>query len=230
MINYILQSKSTILVVTVTLFLGLTAIKILGGDKIEDTTSDEELSVNTEHSVIRNIIAVSSQSGQIFCVEGASDTTIQLDKKFSIELKEASIKSFIMGLEKLGFDTQKYESGILLRSPKVLKITDNPLDHIVKEFKFSGNHDAFIEKISSVFPGLGPNVMKITGQFQTNDIYDIESKKPISIRKLLMLNAEKSGIMWKVVVKSKAPVHLLKDPETGKNKEVHGSRVDISFL
>jgi hypothetical protein len=220
----------TTLFVTTFLFTMAVVASSVGEDfPITEKALEKIVMINPERSLKLNISNVASQVGVPFCVEGSSDVEALLDKTDLFNTNQTDAASFITRLEALGFSVQKYTNGVLLRSPEVVRIAQNPMDNTVPEFHFEGPYEAFLKKILSLFPRPSPGVFSATGQF-SNISCRIDVSKSISLRDLFMLSTEQSGIMWKAVILSEAPTYVLED-DTGKRLgTTKGSRVNISFL
>jgi hypothetical protein len=220
----------TTLFVTTLLFTMAVVASSVGEDfPIIEKALEKNVTINPEGPLKLNINNVASQVGVPFCVEGSSDVEALLDKTDLFNTIQTDAASFIARLEALGFSVQKYTNGVLLRSPEVVRIVQNPMDKTVPEFHFEGQYEAFLKKILSLFPRPGPGVFSAAGQF-SNISCRIDVSKSISLRDLLMLSSEQSGIKWKVVILPEAPTIELHD-NTGKLVgTTRGNRVRISFL
>ncbi len=194
-----------------------------------DETLGQIVTINTEQPVRQNIQDVAAQLKVPFCVEGSSTVKALLEKRISVDTNRIDVASFIASVEAVGFSIQQYTNGVLLRARDVVQIPDNPLDHTVDAFKFSGHHEAFVQKICSLFPGLPPDIAAVKGVSSSEIMYRIDVTNSISLRDLLMLSAEKSGMMWMAVIRSKAPTYVIEDMKTGVRQETSGSPVTLSF-
>lgn len=210
------------------------AIAVLSTSFAEDSPMRDDafhriVMIKPEQSVRQNIEDVAFQAKMPFCVEGSSDINLLLDKRSPLDTNRIDVAAFITSMETLGFRIQKYTNGVLFRTPEVVQIAENPLNHSVQEFHFAGQHEALVQKICSLLPGLPPNVATIKGVTSSEIVCRIDVTNSISVRDLLMLSTEKSGIMWQVVILSKAPVYVIEGADTGGRQETSGSRVTLSL-
>jgi hypothetical protein len=219
----------TTLFVTTFLFTMVVIANGVGEDfSIVEKALEKIVKIHPDKSLKQNISSVASQMRLPFCIEGSSDVEALLDRRDLFNTDQTNAASFITRLETLGFSVQKYANGMLLRSPEVVRIANNPLDNTVQKFHFEGQYKDLIRKICDLFPGLPPNLVVFDGMFPSEIVCRIDVNKSISLRDLLILSAEQSSVMWQAVILSNAPTYVIEDG-TGKRQETRGSCITLSF-
>jgi len=175
------------------------------------------------------LMQVSEQSAIPVCLESVKSQRPDASKEFAIgKGKAITIKDLKLSLEELGYEFRTDRKSMLVSTPAVKKLEENPLDTSLDGFSFEGDHRAFVEKLSSVFPGLPPNVTRVSGSTREDEHYKVDIEGKVSIRDVLMYVSAQYGIVWHAEISSTPPVYKVEGPD-GSAVQAQGSSVNLTF-
>lgn len=163
-----------------------------------------------------------------FCVEKASGEVDFWQRKLHFDKRELTLSDLLAVLGRDGCQVRSIQAAVLIRTPGVIAIKNNPLDTLVENFEFHGSHDGFVEKLHTKFPDLPAEVDESSVANTGNLRYDIVIKGPATIRDILLEMASRYGTAWAASVHATAPTIVAESPTLGRFEGVR-SRVELSF-
>src|SRR5207244_1586326 len=148
------------------------------------------------------LVRVGQQSHVVFCLESSTDA----DNVTSIGSGEPmALQQHIESLRELHFEVTMFAKSILIKTPGASALKDNPLNTLINGFSFKCNHPDFLAKLGALFPYMPPGCLELSGSVNSDIQYDIDIKRTVTIREILMEISSDYGVAWNVDIKPKAP-------------------------
>jgi len=192
-----------------------------------------DMAVSGNRETLSNVIQEAGNAfGVRFCVESCSaDAGFLYETKVVMgRLENVSLEQFVARLTAKGLHCSKKGNTILITSPGVTKLKENPLDVVVPGVKFEGSHEEFQSLLNAMDDGIPSSPSGGTkGHDPTKkNRYKLNFTKPVTIREMLLAACEQTGTTFDATIKWETPKPAGVLP-AGANKPFRGDRVELYF-
>ncbi len=187
---------------------GNAIVMAAGGDRFESfdpTVALPHFSMRDE-TARDALIRLGDAQGFYVCIEGPKNGDLGFStRRSSMEFSDSSIESIVEAiLDRDGGYSWNMDGNVLNVVSKEL-MASNPFESKVEGFRFEGTADEFLEKASSLVPGL--SVSRVRYYLPEEPVFEFEIPGPVLLREAFNYFTRTSRMRWQAKV-PEAPTTL----------------------